>query len=62
MVGLVNIGHEMTNVNILHDGVPVLTRDLPVGTRRFREDLQRERGLSADEADGCSRASRRARC
>jgi type IV pilus assembly protein PilM len=51
VVGLVNIGHEMTNVNILDEGVPVLTRDLPVGTRRFREDLQRERGLSAEEAD-----------
>src|SRR4026209_1675294 len=51
VVGLVNIGHEMTNVNILDDGIPVLTRDLPVGTRRFREDLQRERGLSAADAD-----------
>ena len=51
LVGLVNIGHEMTNMNILDDGVPVLTRDLPVGTRRFKEDLQRERGMSADEAD-----------
>ncbi len=51
MVGLVNIGHEITNINILDDGVPVLTRDIPVGTRRFREDLQRERGLSAEEAD-----------
>jgi type IV pilus assembly protein PilM len=50
IVGLVNIGHEVTNVNILDEGVPVLTRDLPLGTRRFREDLQRERGLSADEA------------
>jgi type IV pilus assembly protein PilM len=52
VVGLVNIGHEVTNVNILDDGVPILTRDLTVGTRRFREDLQRERGLSANEADG----------
>jgi type IV pilus assembly protein PilM len=51
VVGLVNIGHEMTNINILEDGIPVLTRDLPVGTRRFREDMQRERGLSAEEAD-----------
>lgn len=51
VVGLVNIGHEMTNVNVLEDGVPVLTRDLPVGTRRFREDLQRERGIAAAEAD-----------
>ena len=51
IVGLVNIGHETTNVNILDDGVPVLTRDIPVGTRRFREDMQRERGMSAEDAD-----------
>ena len=51
VVGLVNIGHEMTNVNILDDGIPVLTRDIMIGTRRFREDLQRERNMSADEAD-----------
>jgi type IV pilus assembly protein PilM len=50
VVGLLNIGHDVTNVNILDDGVPLLTRDLTVGARRFREDLQRERGLSADEA------------
>jgi type IV pilus assembly protein PilM len=51
VVGLVNIGHETTNVNILDDGIPVLTRDISLGTRRFREDLQRERGISADDAD-----------
>lgn len=50
VVGLLNIGHDVTNINILDDGVPLLTRDLPVGTRRFREDLQRERGLSAEAA------------
>jgi type IV pilus assembly protein PilM len=52
VVALVNIGHEVTNINIMEDGVPLLSRDLAVGTRRFREDLQRERGLSAEEADG----------
>jgi type IV pilus assembly protein PilM len=51
VVGLVNIGHEVTNVNVLEDGVPVLTRDLSVGTRRFREDLQREKGLSAEQSE-----------
>jgi type IV pilus assembly protein PilM len=51
LVGLVNIGHEVTNVNILDDGIPVLTRDLPFGTRRLREDLQREHGLSASDAE-----------
>ncbi len=51
VVGLINIGHETTNVNILDDGVPVLTRDIPIGTRRFREDMQRERGLSQEETE-----------
>ena len=51
VVALANIGHETTTVNLLEDGVPVLTRDLPVGVRRLREDLQRERGMPADAAD-----------
>ena len=54
-VGLVNIGHEVTNINILDDGVPILTRDLPIGTRRIREDLQREYGLSAADAEALIR-------
>ena len=54
-VALLNIGHEVTNVNILLHGVPLLTRDLAVGTRKFREDLQRERGMSPDEADALLR-------
>src|SRR5690242_8448035 len=51
VVSLVNIGHEVTNINILEDGVPILTRDISVGTRRFREDLQREKGLSAEDSE-----------
>ena len=51
VVCLVNIGHEVTNINILDDGVPLLTRDIGVGTRRLREDLQRERGLTVEQAD-----------
>ena len=51
VVALANIGHETTIVNLLEDGVPVLTRDLPIGVRRLREDLQRERGMPAEAAD-----------
>ncbi|MBX3132140.1 MAG: type IV pilus assembly protein PilM [Gemmatimonadaceae bacterium] len=54
-VALVNIGNEVTNVNLVEDGVPILTRDLPTGTRRIKEDLQRERGLGSDEADALLR-------
>jgi type IV pilus assembly protein PilM len=51
MVALVNIGHDVTNINILEEGVPVLTRDLSLGTRHFREGLQRERGLGVEDSD-----------
>jgi type IV pilus assembly protein PilM len=51
IVALVNIGHETTNVNILEDGIPILTRDIPFGSRKIREDLQRERGLTAEQAE-----------
>jgi len=49
--GLVNIGHETTTVTILDDGVPVLTRDISFGTRRLALDLQRDRGMVAEDAE-----------
>ena len=55
VVVLANVGHEVTTVNVLDDGVPVLTRDLAIGTRRLREALQREVGLSASEAESVLR-------
>lgn len=55
VVALVNIGHEITNVNIMESGVPILTRDLPLGTRRFIEDLQRQHGISALDAEQLTR-------
>jgi type IV pilus assembly protein PilM len=51
IIALVNVGHETTNVNILESGVPILTRDIPFGSRKIREDLQRERGLTAEQAE-----------
>jgi type IV pilus assembly protein PilM len=50
-VALVNVGHEFTTVNVLQNGVPSLTRDIPFGSRRLREELRRLHGLSADEAE-----------
>lgn len=55
-VALLNIGNEQTNLNILDEGVPILTRDLGVGTRRFREDVQREHGIGGDEAEDLLRS------
>jgi type IV pilus assembly protein PilM len=51
LVALVNVGHETTNLDLIHDGAPVLVRDIPFGVRRLREALQRERGFTAEEAE-----------
>lgn len=51
LVALVNIGHEVSNLNLVQNGQPVLVRDIPFGSRKVREALQRDRGLSADEAE-----------
>jgi type IV pilus assembly protein PilM len=51
MIALVNIGHETTNVNLVENGSPILIRDIPFGTRRLREVLQREKGLTSDQAE-----------
>ena len=64
VVGLLNIGHEVTNINILEDGVPILTRDLaighaavPRGSAAGARDVGRGRGQAAPGL----RAERRAR-
>src|SRR5688500_12103177 len=51
LIALVNIGHETSNVNLIQDGAPILVRDIPFGSRRLREALQRERGFTADHAE-----------
>jgi type IV pilus assembly protein PilM len=51
IIALVNVGHETTNVNVLENGIPIVTRDIPFGSRKIREDLQRERGLTAEQAE-----------
>jgi len=40
LVALVNIGNEITNINILEDGVPILTRDLRSEERRVGKECR----------------------
>ncbi|MEX2572142.1 MAG: type IV pilus assembly protein PilM [Gemmatimonadota bacterium] len=48
---LVNIGHEVTTVIVHENGVPLVTRDIPFGSKQLREDLRRMHGLSSDDAE-----------
>jgi len=51
VVGLLDIGSEVTNLNIVQDGVPQFTRDLSIGRSRFVEEVQREMNIGQDEAN-----------
>ncbi len=49
VVGLINIGSDVTNINIISDSCPLFTRDISVGSNNFIELLRKELGLSYDD-------------
>jgi type IV pilus assembly protein PilM len=49
-VALLDIGGGVTNVNIIRDGVPYFTRDLPIGTAHFVEEFQKQLGMTYETA------------
>src|SRR5512147_1875733 len=48
---LVNLGASVMNVNIIKNGVSLFTRDIPLGGNRYTEAIQREMGMSYEEAE-----------
>lgn len=48
---LLNIGASVMNINILRDGMSIFTRDITVGGNRYSEALQRDFGLSYEDAE-----------
>ncbi len=55
IIALLNIGASVMNINILKDGMSIFTRDITVGGNRYTEALQREFGLSYEEAEKVKR-------
>ena len=51
ITALLNIGASVTNINILRDGVSIFTRDITVGGNKYAEALQRDAGLSYEDAE-----------
>jgi type IV pilus assembly protein PilM len=51
ITALLNIGASVMNINILRDGVSIFTRDITVGGNRYTEALQRDAGLSYEDAE-----------
>jgi len=55
---LVNLGASVMNVNIIRGGVSLFTRDIPLGGNRYTEAIQRELGMSYEEAEEMKRGER----
>ncbi len=51
VTGLVNIGSEVTNINIIQGGIPHFTRDLSLGSNIFLEAMQRDMEIGFEEAE-----------
>ncbi len=51
VTGLINIGSDVTNINIIQNNIPYFTRDLSVGSNVFIEAIQRSLGVDFEEAD-----------
>jgi type IV pilus assembly protein PilM len=51
ITGLINIGANAINVNVIKNGNSVFTRDIQVGGNLFNEEIQKRMGLSSDDAE-----------
>lgn len=50
-VALVNLGANVTNINILKGGMSTLTRDVSAGGRQITTEIQKHLGVSSEDAE-----------
>jgi type IV pilus assembly protein PilM len=55
VTALLNVGASVMNINILKDGTSIFTRDINVGGNRYTEALQRDFGLTYEDAEKVKR-------
>lgn len=56
-VTLMDVGGGVTNVHIVKNGVPIFTKDLPIGVAHFTEEFQKQLGLTWDTAQQVGRGN-----
>ncbi|HPH65049.1 MAG TPA: type IV pilus assembly protein PilM [Kofleriaceae bacterium] len=50
-VVIINVGAAISNINVVRDGVSLFTRDVTIGGNAFTEEIQKQMGISAEEAE-----------
>src|SRR5690606_2946190 len=51
VVAVVNIGAQVTNINVVSGGVPAFTRDVSAGGNQYTAEIQRALSIGFDEAE-----------
>ena len=51
IIALVNIGASVMNINVIKDGITLFTRDVQMGGNLYTEEIQKQIGLSSEEAE-----------
>jgi type IV pilus assembly protein PilM len=51
VVALVNVGAQVVNINVVHNGVPAFTRDITTGGNHYTEEIQKALSISFEEAE-----------
>ncbi|MFA7402913.1 MAG: type IV pilus assembly protein PilM [Pelobacteraceae bacterium] len=51
IIALVNIGASVMNINVIKDGITLFTRDVQMGGNLYTEEIQKQLGLSSEDAE-----------
>jgi type IV pilus assembly protein PilM len=51
IIALVNIGASIMNINVIKDGITLFTRDVQMGGNLYTEEIQKQIGLSSEDAE-----------
>lgn len=51
IIALVNIGASVMNINVVKDGITLFTRDVQIGGNLYSEEIQKQLGLSSEDAE-----------
>jgi type IV pilus assembly protein PilM len=51
VIGLVNIGASIMNLNVVKNGASLFTRDVQLGGSLYTDEIQKQFGISSDEAE-----------
>jgi type IV pilus assembly protein PilM len=51
VIALINIGASVMNINVIKDSITLFTRDVQIGGNLYTEEIQKQLGVSGEEAE-----------